>query len=139
MRLKNKVIIITGSSIGIGKAMAYEMCKEGAKVVLNARNPTRLDKTFQKMKAEGHEVAAIAGDVSNMEDCQKIVDHTVQVFGQIDAVVNNAGISMEGSFELKRATQYRARRLTVGALEGESMGHAECTRWTWSVFIAFSV
>ncbi|MFT5166266.1 MAG: short-subunit dehydrogenase [Saprospiraceae bacterium] len=99
MRLKNKVIIITGSSIGIGKAMAYEMCKEGAKVVLNARNPTRLDKTFQKMKAEGHEVAAIAGDVSNMEDCQKIVDHTVQVFGQIDAVVNNAGISMEGSFD----------------------------------------
>jgi len=99
MRLKNKVIIITGSSIGIGRTMAYEMLKEGAKIVLNARNAERLDKTYQKMKAEGNEVTAVAGDVSKMEDCQKIIDHAIATFGQIDALVNNAGISMEGSVE----------------------------------------
>jgi short-subunit dehydrogenase len=99
MKLNKKVIIITGSSIGIGRAMAYEMCKEGAKVVLNARNAERLDKSFQEMKSAGLEVTAIAGDVSRMEDCQKIIDHAVQVFGQIDAIVNNAGISMEGTLE----------------------------------------
>ena len=99
MKLKNKVILITGSSIGIGRTMAYEMCKQGAKVVLNARNAERLDRTFQEMKAAGHEVTAMAGDVSKIEDCQKIIDHSIQVFGQLDAIVNNAGISMEGSVE----------------------------------------
>ncbi len=99
MKLKDKVIIITGSSIGIGKAMAYEMSREGAKVVLNARNVNRLDRTFHEMKRQNIEVTAIAGDVSKMEDCQKIIDHTVKTFGQIDAIVNNAGISMEGTVE----------------------------------------
>lgn len=99
MKLNNKVVIITGSSIGIGKAMAFEMCKAGAKVVLNARNEKRLEKAFQDMKSKGHEVSAIAGDVSVMEDCQKIIDHTIDTFGQIDAIINNAGISMEGSLE----------------------------------------
>ncbi len=99
MRLKNKVIIITGSSIGIGRTMAYEMCKQGAKVVLNARNAERLDRTYQEMKKVGNEVTAIAGDVSKMADCQKIIDHAIEIFGQLDGIVNNAGISMEGSVE----------------------------------------
>lgn len=99
MVLKNKVIIITGSSIGIGRTMAYEMLKQGAKIVLNARNAERLDRTFQEMKTKGYEVTAVAGDVSKMEDCQKIIDHAVHTFGQIDGIVNNAGISMEGTVE----------------------------------------
>jgi len=99
MKLNNKVVLITGSSIGIGKAMAYEMFKEGAKIILNARNQERLKKTYEEMKAAGHPVSAIAGDVSKMEDCQKMVVHAIEVFGQLDVVVNNAGISMEGTVE----------------------------------------
>ncbi len=99
MNLKNKTILITGSSIGIGKAMAYEMCKQGANVILNARNKERLNKTFETMKSEGYQVTAISGDVSKMKDCQEMVAHAIQTFGQIDVIINNAGISMEGSFE----------------------------------------
>lgn len=99
MKLQNKVVIITGSSIGIGRTMAQEMCKEGAKVVLNARNEKRLERTFEELKEIGCEVTAIAGDVSKTEDCQKLIDHAINTFGQIDVIVNNAGISMEGSFE----------------------------------------
>ncbi|MFT4664101.1 MAG: NAD(P)-dependent dehydrogenase (short-subunit alcohol dehydrogenase family) [Polaribacter sp.] len=96
MRHKDKVIIITGSSMGIGKVMALEMLKQGAKVVLNARNPERLNKTYQELKTAGHPVIAVAGDVSNIEDCKRIVTETLSAFGKIDALVNNAGISMEG-------------------------------------------
>lgn len=99
MTLHNKSILITGSSMGIGKAMAYQMCEQGAKVILNARNEQRLNRTYEEMKSKGYEVTAVAGDVSEMEDCQRIIKHAIDQFGQLDAVVNNAGISMEGTVE----------------------------------------
>jgi len=102
MKHTNTVVIITGSSMGIGKVMALEMLKEGAKVVLNARNPERLKKTFEELKAAGHPVIAVAGDVSKVADCNKIVREAVAAFGKVDVLVNNAGISMEGEVtELK--------------------------------------
>ncbi len=97
--MQDKVIIITGSSIGIGRAMARIMGQRGAKIVLNARNAERLNATYQQLLSEGLSVTAIAGDVSKMEDCQKIIDHAIATFGKIDALVNNAGISMEGTVE----------------------------------------
>ena len=97
--LKDKVAIITGSSIGIGRTLAFEMAKRGAKIVLNARNPERLEKTHKALQEADFEAIAVAGDVSNMEDCQKLIDSTIQAFGQIDVLVNNAGISMEGTVE----------------------------------------
>ncbi len=96
---ENKVGIITGSSIGIGRTLAFEMAKRGAKIVLNARNPERLEKTQKSMQEAGFETIAVAGDVSNMEDCQKLIDSSIQAFGKIDILVNNAGISMEGTVE----------------------------------------
>lgn len=93
---KDKVVIITGSSMGIGKVMALEMLNNGAKVVLNARNPERLQKTYTELKAAGYPVIAVAGDVSKTEDCNNIVTKTLAAFGRIDVLVNNAGISMEG-------------------------------------------
>ena len=97
--LKDKVAIITGSSLGIGKALAFEMAKKGAKIVLNARNLERLEKTQLAMQEAGYESIAVIGDVSNMEDCQRLVDQTIEAFGKIDILVNNAGISMEGTIE----------------------------------------
>ncbi len=97
--LENKVAIITGSSIGIGRTMAFEMAKRGAKIVLNARNPERLEKTHKALQDGGFEAITVTGDVSKMEDCQKLVLAAVEAYGQIDILVNNAGISMEGTIE----------------------------------------
>lgn len=98
--MKNKVVIITGSSIGIGRVMAREMLKMGAKVVLNARNAERLERTHQQLRSEGfEELLAVAGDVSKFADCENMVAKTVEAFGRVDALVNNAGISMEGKLE----------------------------------------
>ncbi|MFK7808223.1 MAG: SDR family oxidoreductase [Saprospiraceae bacterium] len=96
MTHKDKVIIITGSSMGIGKVMALELLNKGAKVVLNARNKERLNKTFAELQSAGHPVIAIAGDVSKVEDCEHLATETIKAFGKIDVLINNAGISMEG-------------------------------------------
>lgn len=97
--LTNKVVIITGSSMGIGKVMARSMAEQGAKIVLNGRNQTRLDATFEELKKEFPSVIAIQGDVSNVEDCERLMKEAIAAFGQIDVLVNNAGISMEGTIE----------------------------------------
>ena len=97
--LQNKVAIITGSSIGIGRTLAFEMAKRGAKIVLNARNPERLEKTQKAMQEAGYESIAVAGDVSNPGDCQILILKTIAAFDKIDILVNNAGISMEGTVE----------------------------------------
>ena len=98
-KLQNKVAIITGSSLGIGRTLAFEMAKQGAKIVLNARNPERLAKVQKTMQNAGFESIAIAGDVSKMEDCQKMIDAAVESFGKVDILINNAGIATEGTVE----------------------------------------
>lgn len=97
--LKDKTIIITGSSMGIGKTMARMMGQQGARIVLNARNKTRLEKCRKELADEGLKVTAIAGDVSYVEDCDRLVKHAIDTYGQLDVLINNAGISMEGTVE----------------------------------------
>ncbi len=95
-KLQDKVAIITGSSMGIGKVMAQQMLEQGARVVLNARSQERLQATYEFFKTAGYPVAAIAGDISKTDHCQNLITETINTFGQIDILVNNAGISMEG-------------------------------------------
>lgn len=99
MNFKNKVIIITGSSLGIGKALANELGRRGAKVVLNGRNAKRLQEVHQAMQNSGFESVAISGDVSKVEDCKLLINNTIKAFGQIDVLINNAGLSTEGTVE----------------------------------------
>ncbi len=94
-----KVVIITGSSIGIGRSLAFEIGEKGAKLVINARNKLRLNKTLEEFKSKGLEVTACSADISEYEDCMKIIDHTVNTYGKIDVLINNAGISAEGTLE----------------------------------------
>ncbi|MCI4646714.1 SDR family oxidoreductase [Phaeodactylibacter sp.] len=97
MDWKNKVVLITGSSIGIGRELAAQLLKKGACVALNARNAARLSQTLQAFQEQGYEeLAGIPGDVSKPEDCARLVAETLNHFGQLDVVVNNAGISAEG-------------------------------------------
>lgn len=96
---KDKVVIITGSSIGIGRRLALEIGKRGGKIVLNARNGVRLDKTCAELEQKGIQVSAFPGDVSDYTICSKIVAHTLSEFGRLDVLINNAGISTQASLE----------------------------------------
>jgi short-subunit dehydrogenase len=97
--MEGKVVIITGASSGIGKACAYVFSGQGAKVSLAARNEEKLKQIEYDLKEEKSEVLTLKTDVSNEDDCKKLIEETVKTFGRVDVLVNNAGISMRGLFE----------------------------------------
>lgn len=92
MRLKDKVAIITGGGSGIGKAIARAFVREGAKVVLAARNQANLDKTVAELQAVGGRAKAVQTDVTQEQQIIDMVADTMTTFGQIDILVNNSGI-----------------------------------------------
>ncbi len=91
MDIKGKVVIVTGASSGIGEATAREFGHEGAKVVLAARRVDKLQSLAQEIEAMGSEAFVVQADLSKLEDIQKLVAQTVEKFGRIDVLVNNAG------------------------------------------------
>lgn len=92
--MKNKVVIITGASSGIGRACAEKFGNEGAKLVITGRNETNLQETALWLINKGIEVLAVQSDVAIKEDCKRIIDETIAKYGKIDVLINNAGISM---------------------------------------------
>ncbi len=98
-KIQNKVVVITGSTMGIGKKLAMTLATQGNRIVLNGRNVERLERTLAEMKAQGFEVVGIAGDVSKAADCKALIEKGIAAFGQIDVLINNAGISTEGTVE----------------------------------------
>lgn len=96
--MKNKVVIITGASSGIGKALAYEMASRGARVVIAARSAGSLMAIEQDLLSKGHSVLAVQTDVSKENDCRNLVNAAVEKFGGIDVLINNAGVSMRAIF-----------------------------------------
>jgi len=97
--MRGKVAIVTGSSMGIGKATAQLLAEKGAKVVINGRTESRLLETKQVFSDKGYEVMAVAADISCPEGAKQLVDQTMQEFGKIDILVNNAGMSSRGYFD----------------------------------------
>src|SRR5688572_1837622 len=85
--------------MGIGKAIALELCKQGANLVLNGRNPERLEKTLQEFLQKGYPVVAVQGDVTKISDCNAVVQKAIDTFGALDILITNAGISMRERFE----------------------------------------
>lgn len=96
---KDKTAIVTGSSMGIGKAIAFELCKLGAHVVLNGRAPDRLDKTYSEFSKQGFSVIAVQADVTQVQDCKMLIQTALHEFHRIDILINNAAISMNERFE----------------------------------------
>lgn len=97
--MNGKVVIVTGASSGIGLAAATEFAKHGAKVVLAARSFNLLKKIEADLKQSGFEAFAIRTDVSQENDCKDLIENTLQRYGRIDVLINNAGISMRALFK----------------------------------------
>ncbi|MFM7852953.1 MAG: SDR family oxidoreductase [Flammeovirgaceae bacterium] len=97
--MKDKVVIITGGSSGIGKALADEFSRKGSKVLITGRNIGDLQQVQNELRAKGQEITCCQADVSVESDNQKMVDQAVRIFGKVDILINNAGISMRALFE----------------------------------------
>jgi dehydrogenase/reductase SDR family member 7B len=97
--MKDKVVVITGGSSGIGKALAMVFGKSGSKVVITGRNEERLNDVGMELDALNIENLCLNLDVAKETDNELLVDETIKVFGKIDVLINNAGISMRALFE----------------------------------------
>ena len=95
--MKEKVVVITGASSGIGEALARRFAREGSKLVLAARRIDRLQALENEL--EGTEVITVQTDVAVEGDCRNLIGKAIERFGKIDVLINNAGISMRAIFE----------------------------------------
>ena len=94
MKLAQEVAIVTGAARGIGRAIAKALAAEGAKVALADLLP-EVEATAAEFTNEGYQTLAVTGDVSQFADAERIVEETIKQFGQVDIVVNNAGITRD--------------------------------------------
>ncbi len=95
--MQKQVVVITGASSGIGKALAEKYAAEGFDLVLAARRIDRLEELKKQLYPA--EVLAVKTDVTSEEDCKNLIDQAIQKFGKINIMINNAGISMRASLE----------------------------------------
>ena len=134
LELNQRVALVTGASLGIGKAIAAKLAQEGASVVLTARGEERLNQVVSEIQAAGGKAIGIAADVSKKEDCERLIEFTVEKFGKIDILINNAGTSATGEFEaatddiwqadfdLKLFAAIRLSRLAIPHMKKQSWG-----------------
>lgn len=91
MKLKNKVAIVTGSTSGMGRATAVLFAREGAKVVISGRNEERAKEVVNQIKSEGFEAMYVLIDTSKIDDMKVLFDKTMEAYGTVDILFNNAG------------------------------------------------
>ena len=118
---ENKVVVITGGSDGIGKALIEALIPLGAKVATCGRSHDKIYKL--QMEYSNVMLHAIACDVSNEQECQRFIESTIDTFGGIDILINNAGISMRALF-IDSATE-----VTRKVMEINFLGAVYCTRY----------
>ena len=97
--LKDRVALITGAGSGIGYQTALSFAREGAKVAVADRREERVQELADRIAKSGGEALAIAADVSKREDVRRMVQATMERFGRIDVLVNNAGYALGASIE----------------------------------------
>lgn len=99
MNFKNKVVVITGASSGIGRALVHEFAAHGARIVMGARSTEALEALSHELQSAGIESIYCATDVSCETDCQHLIEKAVACFGGVDILICNAGISMRALFD----------------------------------------
>lgn len=97
MRLKDKVAIVTGAGRGIGEATAKKFAVEGAKVVVADINENDINRVVEGIKAEGGEAIGLVVDVTKRDKVDEMVEKSVETFGSLDIIVNNAGITADNT------------------------------------------
>jgi 3-oxoacyl-[acyl-carrier protein] reductase len=128
--LGGKVAVVTGSSRGIGKAIAVSLGREGCKVVLCARGGADLESAVTEVKKAGGEAHGVSADVTLAEDLERVVETAGSVFGGVDILVNNAGGSVAGdddaawqrAYEVNLLAAVRTSRLVVPIMRGRGGG-----------------
>lgn len=111
MGFRGQSVLITGASEGIGRALALELAKDGARLTLVARNQVRLEEAAQAARARGGEARICVADVTHPQDAARMVAEAVGAYGSLDVLVLNAGGSMWASFEELPDPESSARQL----------------------------
>ena len=96
---EGKVVIITGSSQGIGRELAIQMARRGAQLVLNARNEGKLEAVRAALLSSGAEVTVCAGDIGQQADCDRLINTALERYGRVDVLINNAGVGIQCPME----------------------------------------
>ncbi len=99
MTFRDKSILLTGASAGIGRELAKVIAAKHGRIALAARNAEALEELAAECRARGGEALAVPTDVTDPDACRRLVEQTVEAFGGIDVVVNNAGLSMWARFD----------------------------------------
>lgn len=99
MNLTNQIVIVTGASAGIGEQICRRLAKEGAKLVLAARSEDKLNHLAEELRGGGCDCLVVKTDVADPNDLNHLVDKTLDVFGRIDVLVNNAGVDLFHAFD----------------------------------------
>jgi len=97
--MKDKIVVITGASSGIGKALAFEFGNKGSKVFITGRNREALEKTVNELQSKQITVRGFVADAACEQDSKRMIDEAVAHYGDINILINNAGISMRALFE----------------------------------------
>ena len=96
---REKSVVVTGASSGIGRALALQLADEGALLALAARDARRLDSLAVECQRRGGKAVAIPTDVADESRCKALIQHTQETYGRIDMVVNNAGMDVVSKLE----------------------------------------
>lgn len=120
----NKTVILTGASAGIGRSLAIALAQQGANLVLAARNQTALESVVSACTEAGGKAIAVPTDVSQPQACQQLIERAIATFGQIDVLVNNAGISM-----LTRFDQITDLTIFEQVMQVNYLGAVYCTHY----------
>ena len=119
---RDQVVIVTGASAGIGKALALQLAHQGARVAIAARRAERLEQIAADCRALGAEVLVVPTDVANEAQCRALVEKTVAAFGRLDMLINNAGLAV-----IARLEDYSDLSLFQQTMEVNFYGAVYCT------------
>lgn len=104
MNFQNKVAVITGSTAGIGEAVAEQLHKHGAKVVIVSRSSEEAKRKAELLSSQGQQAMGIGCDVSQPEQVRQMIDDVIKYFGRLDYAVNNAGLTGENGKNITEQT-----------------------------------